>query len=811
MIHLRISKPCFALYALLVIAVLSTPQQIQASHAMGADISYECLGGSLYRFYGSLYRDCDGIPAPADVEFIFSNTCGAAPDPVTALPVSYFNGVDTLLFGEEISPLCDADIGNSTCNGGTLPGSQVYTYAVDINIPYACDDWIVSMRIVNRNNTIDNLMNPSTYALYVEAHLDNTSGACNSSPKFTQLPVTFICRDVPYDFNHGAVDPDGDSLVFTMINPLDDAGVNIPYVNPPYSVPYPITTTSGVFGFDASTGQFSFTPNMEQTCVVTVRVDEYRAGAWIGSTMRDIQIIVDACTNLAPLQTSPLTSVSGATALDSNNLISCPGNLIQFDVSFEDFDAVDSVSVSSNLDFAIPGASYTVTGTNPVTVSFSWPSTFVDTGFYLFSFSLTDNACPVAATSSYAFSIDMVDGTSAGPDLSYCPGGAPVQLMASGGSSFTWIPSTGLDDPFSATPFASPTVTTTYVLQSDLSGLCISTDTVTVFVDASTTLDAGPDALACAFGGAALDAIASGPLPPGGFVYAWTPVSGLSDTSISNPVADPAIPTTYYVQTWSEQGCLLVDSVFVDVDDLVSNAGPDTLLCPGVMVDLFAEGGLGYAWMDSSSLSCGTCTDPVLEVSVTQNYGVIITKSNGCVDTQYAEIEAYPVPLFSAGNDTSIQSGGIAQLAATPGFDFYSWTPVEWLSDPNVRRPFAEPEETTLFFVQANHSSGCVASDSVWVFVLDHLNVIVPNAFTPNGDGLNDQLSMIDRGIGEFGAFQIFNRWGELVFYSTDMNDSWDGTYKGKEAELGTYLILVEATDKLGEPFTYTGMVHLIR
>ena len=87
----------------------------------------------------------------------------------------------------------------------------------------------------------------------------------------------------------------------------------------------------------------------------------------------------------------------------------------------------------------------------------------------------------------------------------------------------------------------------------------------------------------------------------------------------------------------------------------------------------------------------------------------------------------------------------------------------------------------------------------------------MPNAFSPNGDGLNDFIGLRSRGIEELERFLIFNRWGQLIFESNDINATWDGTFKGKPQEVGVYLFYVQARKFLGGEFFVKGNITLIR
>jgi hypothetical protein len=135
--------------------------------------------------------------------------------------------------------------------------------------------------------------------MYVEGRINNLTVSCNNSPDFTTPPVPYICSGVPFSYNHGVVDPEGDSLRYTMITPLNAAGTPLTY-NAGYTVNNPMNMV-GALIFDPATGQMTFTPNGPQIVAIAVRVDEYRNGVLICSVILDMKILVINCSNNPPV------------------------------------------------------------------------------------------------------------------------------------------------------------------------------------------------------------------------------------------------------------------------------------------------------------------------------------------------------------------------------------------------------------------------------------------------------------------------------------------------------------------------------
>ena len=568
-----------ALYLLFTLCAFGFSRQASASHSMGADISYQCLGGDSFLITLNFYRDCAGIDAPTDALVSLSSaSCG----------VSNLTFTLTQTNTQEVSPLCPAQLPSSTCNGGALPGVEQYTYSGVVYIPAQCTDWLVSYTLCCRNDQITNLNSPGSYDLYIEAKLNNANGLCNNSPQFTSLPVPFVCAGQEFNYNHGAIDADGDSLVYTLINPLDGPGVYIPYSGG-FSPTNPMNTIGG-FGFDPVTGQMTFTPNGTQTAVVAVLVQEFRNGVEIGSTIRDIQIVVITCSNNQPA-VGGISNQTGGAMRDSVTVEVCPSEMISFQFTATDPDGANTLVMTSNVAQSIPGAIFTTSGAgNTITGTFTWTPTPLDTGVNIFTVTVVDGACPIIGTAVVSYQIYVLDGTSAGPDKSYCPAGGPIQLNALGGNNFVWTPAAGLSDDSIRNPLASPTVTTDYIVTSDLSGFCKNIDTVRVYVVPDFLLSISPDDTICRNGSTVIEAVTDAQWAP--YIFQWSPSTSLLTPNAASTTALPFSTTEYTVVVTSDTGCTIRDSVTVHVlgvGPVVEITADKNNVCPGDTVQLTGQ------------------------------------------------------------------------------------------------------------------------------------------------------------------------------------------------------------------------------
>ena len=170
------------------------------------------------------------------------------------------------------------------------------------------------------------------------------------------------------------------------------------------------------------------------------------------------------------------------------------------------------------------------------------------------------------------------------------------------------------------------------------------------------------------------------------------------------------------------------------------------------------------------------------------------------------------LPDVDAGSDVTMEKGRSVQLNANGGINF-SWEPADLLDNANIYNPVASPLETTTFTVNAQDYIGCENSDTVMVVVVDG-EFWAPDAFTPNGDGMNDVFYIrgVSYNVKEF-SFRIFDEWGSLIFMSENPDKGWDGrTINDKRMmSSGAYVYSVRGIDENGKSISLVGMINLIR
>lgn len=310
---------------------------------------------------------------------------------------------------------------------------------------------------------------------------------------------------------------------------------------------------------------------------------------------------------------------------------------------------------------------------------------------------------------------------------SFCEGDS-VQLTASGGSIYQWMPSTGLSDPSIANPKASPPGTATYKLVVTNSGGCKDslTKTVTKNLPPTVSLDAG--GAICP--GDSLQLNASG-----GTSYQWLPANGLNNAFVANPKASPSITTTYKAIVTNAPGCKdsATTTIIVKPKPVVAVSQP-TAICKGDTVQLNATGGVSYIWSPVSTLNNSTVANPKAFPAITTTYKVIGTGLNNCVDSATAIVTVNQPPLISLTANTSVCIGDSVQLSAGGG-NTYQWFPAVGLSNQSTASPKASPSQTTTYKVLVYSAPNCVDSAFATVVVKPKPAIVVtPSSILCKGD-----------------------------------------------------------------------------
>ena len=380
-----------------------------------------------------------------------------------------------------------------------------------------------------------------------------------------------------------------------------------------------------------------------------------------------------------------------------------------------------------------------------------------------------------------------------------------LQLRAVGNGVFSWAPNANMINEFTATPLVYPKTTTTYQVTLNENG-CINTESLRVRVVDFVTLNMGPDTTICLTDSARLQPATDG------LQFTWSPAATLSNPSVRSPMAGPLGTTTYQLISRIGKCNTTGDVIVKTVPYPLVNAGQDTTICYQDTAQLKATtDGATFTWTPVTTLNSGNTLNPLAFPLKTTPYNLTAYDTLGCprpgIDTVLVSVQ--PRLNAFAGNGTAIVLGQPLLLRGT-GAEFFKWSPPAGLNNANISMPVATLSENATYIMEAFTEEGCFATDTINIKVFKtQPDIFVPNAFAPGGR--NRILRPIPVGISEFAYFRVYNRWGQLVFHTTEAGRGWDGTIAGKNQDAGTYVWMVRGKDYTGKTISKKGAAVLIR
>jgi gliding motility-associated-like protein len=578
----------------------------------GASIVITSSASSSYLWSTGETTQAITVSTPGAYTVTVNNGCGTA----ASVPVNVTNTAvtatispaNTVILPRGGSQLLTASGGGTYQwyqDGVPMPGRTAATLTVYVSGNY-------SVRVTNSGCSVTST---PTFVQIAPNYINN-------SVTFLRDPVPFVCLNTncPITYTNSAVDANGDSLVYTLADPLTAANTPIQHQSQ-WSSTQPIRSNPPVT-LD-STGLMTFQPTSTEIDVITFLVREYRNGVLVGSVMRDVQLNVYNCTALCLPDPTPPQNLNNADTTNAGSSGStvkmCPGTAASFDIQMVDPGGrnITLASTIGGTPSAVPGATFTQVGTgDSVIARITWTPTLSDTGCYAFEIRASTQDCPVPQSIIKSYRVCVLNKVSVTPhDAIYC--GTPIQLTATGGSNALWFSNPpgngGLSYPTTIySPVAAPSATTLYRFISDC-----GTDTALIRYDPPFTMSAGLDASICQNGQAQLLANVDTIYKP--YHIQWTPSRGLLDPitgtpsdTILNPIASPQSTTSYVVSFTANTGCVRKDTVKVTVNGFApairANADP-TIVCPGQPTTLTAL---------ASPAVCGAATTPCTGGTVVQ-------------------------------------------------------------------------------------------------------------------------------------------------------------------------------------------------
>lgn len=412
----------------------------------------------------------------------------------------------------------------------------------------------------------------------------------------------------------------------------------------------------------------------------------------------------------------------------------------------------------------------------------------------------------------------------AGPLDSICLGDPPYQLNALP-NTYEFYQWTSMDASISDISIPNPTVQPTtntwyYVYAVDTIGSlgCESEDSVEILVynvpDLDLVYPTGYPGYVCL--GESIDLTA---VSFDANQFQWSANNGALIASPNAPTTSvtPSDTTTFYHTATNVHGCTTTDSIDVNVQlPVVASVAGDTFMCAGAYVDLEAGGGLYYQWEPDSIF-----TNPqfsLTQASPDSTITVTVYVSNDCFsDTTTHPIIVRQLPEVDAGPDITILRDESDFLSGSGTGQPLWYTPdktFEGIIDiPSIFNPEVSPFNTTDYVLEITDTlTGCLNYDTTTVFVDVVTLIAFPTGFSPNGNGVNDFARIIKTlNIDRLVYLSIYNRWGEEIFKTDELSVGWDGTFRGRDCEIGTYMWVIRAVTKDQESITRSGNITLIR
>ncbi len=821
-----------ALHIKLITVLLCSLFSIQsafASHAAGGELIYEWIGGNTYVFTFKFYRDCTGVSEPGIAQLCINNTCNFNQYTVSLPKIATLP--DGRVNGSQVASGCPSFKNTCDSAGSSLPAYREWWYQDTVTLQGKCDNWRFGVSVSARNPS----QNITGGFLYVEATLNNLNVLYNNSTVFNTKPVPYVCVNMPFTYNNGAVDKDKDVLVFEPIIPLNNsscAGAHTPVsfqtLTPPLGLPNNPFQTNNTYVLNAATGNISYTASQQGAQTTTMRVKEYRNGILVGSVIRDIQVQVLPC-NSTPVALDIDTLSLVNSSLDSGTVLGCVNVPLSFcfDVKATDTSTLLAISDNKQVTFSTATISYQNNATDSVRGCFTWTPTSADSGLKVLTIIAKDSTCRapgVAVTQVFTIPV-MIETNAPNPKVitpvDLCYNVIPDSLVANG-KNLLWYNSAtgGVGIPGPIIPDVSKLGDTSYFVSQTPSGCESPRTRVDITVHDFPTIDlVSLEDSVCAFN---LLKIKNKDTSSIITFFSWNVDTGRiagtpTDSTVEAWWTSSGIKTIYL--TLYNHLCSVSDSL-----DIYVKNGPNAYfhithdVCLGAPVDIIPTDYNGtYTW----TLDGQTINDTAYKPKYVLNWPTIGTKKaqlhikgyNGCEHTYLDSVTVHSFPLAKISiDDHKLCAGKQFSLHAQQGQRYeYSWSPPQMFDQNTQPDVTGTVERSGYLHLKVRNQWECESADSIFVNGGACCDIFVPDAFTPNGDGTNDFLRLVDIQKHQLVQFVIAHRRGNIILNTKDPNAKWDGTFNGEPQDIGTYAYYIKYICNTGEPMEKKGTFHLVR
>lgn len=306
----------------------------------------------------------------------------------------------------------------------------------------------------------------------------------------------------------------------------------------------------------------------------------------------------------------------------------------------------------------------------------------------------------------------------------------------------------------------------------------------------------------------------------GAYQYNWSPAAYFDNPEDVAPVILPGNTSSDIVVTVrTDIGCIGRDTIKLTVNpgEFVNVSPADTAICPGGLIMPRVSSSLEgtpllpsyvYHWSPTRGDENPSNKDQAFRPEDDTRYMLTVTNEFGCTDTSFVDVVVHPNAVVQLPDSVTLWAGESWKASPYTNAVHFTWFPVYGISDPNIANPVFSPEVNTRYFYTAKTDQGCEVKDSIDIIVRTDGVFDMPNAFNPN----LSPLKPVIRGNFTLEAFEIYDRWGTLVYSSSNINDGWDGTIKSTPANMGVYVYSIKAVNNQnGSRVQKTGNVTLIR
>ncbi|MEM9822802.1 MAG: PKD domain-containing protein, partial [Bacteroidota bacterium] len=713
-------------YLYLFMLLLLGQNQVWATHIVGGELTYTCLGNNQFEITLTVFRDCfNGVPYfdnPASIGIFDSDN----------QLVTNLGDPQSSVGGELIVSLMNDDTLNPVLTNPCLvvpPNVCVHTttYRDTVMLPSREGGYQLSYQRCCRNATIQNIIGPlDSGATYGVTITEKALNECNSSAKFNDWPPLYICVNEPIIFDQSAVDIDGDSIVYKMCTPLLGASYSAPNPQPPNNPPYdpinwidpPYSVNNMLNGLpggaplqiDINTGLLTGLPNTPGQFVVGICIEEYRDDELISTTRRDFQYNVGICGETVSSFFSPeVVCEEELTVFFQNE----SENADQFEWYFND--PGNPGFVSNEMD---PSYTFSDTGTYIIMLIAEPSNQCVDT------FMQEINIQFPSLTA--AFDLDLTDCsdslTIVVSDLSTDSISTPVAWNWTLSQDFTVI---GISD--QQNPSFTVVNSGIYILELEVVAAngCVRSIQEAFNANVIDEVIEADEVTICPD-----DSVPLNPIFSFAYAYQWFPEEGLDDPNSPNPIASPDTTTIYTVLISDPDGnCQLEQSIAVIVPERIQLDVPaDTTICStNFLLSATSDQATEYLWASDPDFDQTLGDSATIEVTPIgmSTYYLLARDSIGCVAFDSVSILGRGINV--ATQDIALLCQGDSLEIAVNNLDMddqltYQWSPSNLiLSGQNTANPTVQPlipGEYT-FEVALSNQYGCTSTDSVIVVVLD--------------------------------------------------------------------------------------------